>query len=69
MNINKPLRVAAVFLKDNPQPLHNCFVYICDSFLIVAQDENDTSHTWYNIDNVERLEGVELIKAARIAFF
>jgi len=47
-------------------------VYLADNFLIVAQDENDTSPTWYNIDTVERLEGVAEIKAAtgsRVVFF
>lgn len=59
LNINKPLKVAALFLKGNTKPLRNRIVFIAGNFLIVGQDEEDTRPTWYNMDKVDRLEGVE----------
>ncbi len=62
ININKPLRVKALYLKgSSTKPLRNRIVYIAGNFLIVAQDEQDTAPTWYNVDRVDKLEGVEEI--------
>lgn len=52
-------KCAAVYLKGSKEPLQNKVVYILDNFLIVAADEEDTAPTWYNVDRVDRLEGVE----------
>ena len=62
INVNKPLRVKAIYLKgsDN-KPLRDRIVWIAYNFLVVAQDENDTAPTWYNVDKVDKLEGVEEI--------
>lgn len=61
LNIDKPLKVQALYLKGNNKPLRNRIVFIAGNFLIVAQDEEDTAPTWYNVDKVDKLEGVEQI--------
>ena len=61
LNIDKPLKVQALYLKGNSKPLRNRIVFIASNFLIVAQDEEDTAPTWYNVDKVDKLEGVEQI--------
>ena len=58
-NINKPLRVKAIYLKGNNKPLLDRIVWIYYNFLVVAENENDSSPTWYNIDMIDRLESVE----------
>ena len=65
LNINKPLRVKNIYFKGKGQPIHNCIVWVAANFLVVAKDENDTAPTWYNVDNVDRLEGVEELPAPR----
>lgn len=59
ISINKPLKAKAIYFKGNNKPLRDRLIYIAGNFLVVAQDENDTAPTWYNVDKVERLEGVE----------
>ena len=49
----------AIHLKGNRQTITDSIIMFADSFLIVAQDENDVSPTWYNIDQISKLEGVE----------
>ena len=62
INVNKPLRVKAIYLKgSNNKPLRDRIVWIAYNFLVVAQDETDTAPTWYNVDKVDKLEGVEEI--------
>lgn len=58
-NINKPLRAKAIYLKGNDKPLLDKIVWIYYNFLVVAENENDFSPTWYNIDMIDRLESVE----------
>ena len=58
-NINKPLRVKAIYLKGNDKPLLDKIVCVYYNFLVVAENENDSSPTWYNIDTIDRLECVE----------
>ena len=65
ISIDKPLRVKAIYLKGNTEPLQDKLVWIAYNFLVVAQGENDTAPTWYNVDNVDRLEGVEELPAPR----
>ena len=68
ININKPLKCKAIYLKgNNNKPLRDRCVYIAGNFLIVGQDENDTAPTWYNVDQVNKLEGVEQIPEQRSA--
>ena len=40
-NINKPLRVKAIYLKGNNKPLLDRIVWIYYNFLVVAENEND----------------------------
>ena len=59
INTNRPLKVERIYLKGHVQPIENCEVFIMDRFLIVSKDEN-TAPTWYNLDCIEKLVGVEL---------
>lgn len=61
LNVQKPLKVKALFFKGNSKPLRDRIVYIAGNFLIVGQHEEDNAPTWYNMDKIERLEGVEQI--------
>ena len=58
LNINKPLKAKAIYLKGNNKPLRDRTIYIAGNYLIVAKDAEDTAPTWYNVDQVNRLEGV-----------
>ena len=71
LNINKPLKAAAVYIKGSSKPLRNRIIWIAANFLVVAQDENDTAPTWYNVDQVSRMDGVEQLpeEPARGIFF
>ena len=75
VNNIQPLKCAAVYLKDSKEPLQNKLVYILDNFVIVADNEEDTAPTWYNVDKVDRLEGMEAPAKAgnkqtmRVSFF
>ena len=61
LDLNKPLKVKGIYIKGNSKPLHDRICFIAGNFLIVAKDENDTAPTWYNVDKVDKLEGVEEI--------
>lgn len=61
LDLNKPLKVKGIYIKGNSKPLHDRICFIAGNFLIVAKDENDTAPTWYNVDQVNKLEGVEQI--------
>ena len=62
LNITKPLKCKAIYLKgNNNKPLRDRHMYIAGNFLVVGKDENDTAPTWYNVDKVDKLEGVEEI--------
>ena len=61
LELNKPLKVKAIYIKGNSKPLRDRCVYIAGNFLVVAKDEEDTAPTWYNVDQVNKLEGVEQI--------
>ena len=67
LDINKPLKVKGIYIKGNSKPLHDRICFIAGNFLIVAKDENDTAPTWYNVDQVNKLEGVEQIPEQRSA--
>ena len=76
LNINKLLKCKYIYLKgNNYNPLRDRYLYIADNFLIVGKNENDTAPTWFNVDQIARLEGVEEVTAppgrtgARVAFF
>jgi len=66
LNTNRPLKAKAIYLKgNNNKPLRDRCIYIAGNFLIVGQDENDTAPTWYSVDQVIKLEGVEVPPATR----
>ena len=68
LDINKPLKVHELFLKGHKKPISDCVVFIAGNFLVVGVDEEDTAPTWYNVDLIDRLVGVEEIKTqARMA--
>ncbi len=58
--MNKPLRAKAVFFKGKGSPLRDRLIVITEKFLIVANGEEDDAPTWYAIDKIDRLEGVQL---------
>ena len=64
VNNRLPFKCKAVYLKDSKEPLQNKIVFILDNFVIVAADEKDTAPTWYNVDKVDRLEGMEILAKA-----
>ena len=61
LNINMPLRASAIYFKDQEAPLPERIIYVAGNFLVVAEDENDTAPTWYNVDLIARLEGVTML--------
>lgn len=61
LNINMPLTAKAVYLKGNSKPLRDRVIYIAGNFLVVGQNETDDAPVWYNVDKVDRLEGVAKI--------
>ena len=61
INTNRPLKVERIYLKGHAQPIENCEVLIMERLLIVSEGE-DTAPTWYNLDCIEKLVGVELSK-------
>lgn len=68
----RPLPCKALFLKGQEEPLRDCVVCFAGSFVIVAKDNTDTAPTWYNVERVEKLEGVEDPEAKRqqrVGFF
>lgn len=58
VDLNKPLQVGAVYIKGKPDPIQNCVVFVLDHFVIIARNMNDTAPTWYNVNLIEKLEGV-----------
>lgn len=58
INFNKPLQVEAVYIKGQPDPIKNCAVFILDRFVVIEADPEGTSPIWYNVNLVEKLEGV-----------
>lgn len=61
INCNKPMYAKAIYVKGNSKPLRDRIVFFADRFLIVAQDENDTAPTWYNVDMIDKITGVEAL--------
>lgn len=56
---NIPLQVDAIYIEGEPEPLRDQFVIFVEGFLIVSDDENDESPTWYNQSKIIKLEGVQ----------
>lgn len=57
-SISKPLQCDAIYLKGKDKPLRDRLIFLIGSFVVVAKDEEDTAPTWYNVDQVTRMEGV-----------
>lgn len=69
--VNTPLKVECIYFKDNAEPLKNKTVWPLEGFLLVANDTSELP-TWYNIDLIERMEGVTADKKpvkTKAAFF
>lgn len=73
---NKPLLARAIFFKGDTEPLRDRLVWPAGNFLVVAKDETDEAPTWYNLDKIDRMEGVMRIREQpqtrleqRITFF
>ncbi len=64
INFNKPMHAKAIYIKGISKPLRDKVVFFTDRFLIVAQDENDTAPTWYNVDRIDKIVGVEVLHAS-----
>lgn len=58
INTNKPLLVDALYIKGESDPVTNSVVFLLDHFVIVARDQNDTAPIWYNVDLIEKMDGV-----------
>ena len=58
INTNKPLKVEAVYIKGQPDPIRNCVVFLLDPFVIIARDQSDTEPDWYNVQLIEKMEKV-----------
>lgn len=67
INANRIMHVAAIYLKGNSKPLQDRYILITERFIIVAKDTEDAAPTWYNVDQVNKLEGVEQIPEQRSA--
>ncbi len=65
VNTNRPLKAAAIFLKGNKEPLTDKDIFITERFLVVASEWEDEAPVWYNLDNVDRLEGVTIPEPQR----
>ena len=50
--------VNSLYLKGG-EILTDCLICIADNFVIVAHDATDVKTTWYNTDQVQKIEGVE----------
>lgn len=64
-NITGALKAWRIYLKGNDTPLTDKVIFLTDHFLIVGEDKNDHAPTWYNIDQVTKIEGVEPIPPKR----
>ena len=66
--------VDAIYLKDGSK-IGTSVISFMGGFVIVAKDNDDVSPTWYNVDQVERMEGVYLVpdrshkSKSRVAIF
>ena len=58
INPNRMLTAAAVYFKDDKEPIKDCVLFILDKFAIIARDPDDGIPTWYNIDLIDRIECV-----------
>lgn len=65
LDMSKPLKVKAIYLKGNNRPLQDRCVFVAGNFLIVGKDEEDTAPTWYNMNSIHKLEGVEYLNPPR----
>lgn len=54
----KPLQVDAVYFTGDAQPVQNCIIWLAGAFLVIAKYEGDPAPIWYNIAQIDRMEGV-----------
>lgn len=60
---SKYMQVKALYLIGEKEPVKDIVIYFTTHFIITFTGEEDTAPTWYNINAVERMEGVEPYKA------
>ncbi len=65
ISMDQPLKAKAIYFKGKQQPLRDRVIWISGNFMLVAKDIEDTAPIWYNVDRVDRLEGVEVIPNQR----
>lgn len=67
---NRLLKVKRIVLKNGKKPVSDCVVWMNGAFAVVGTDETDTAPTWYNVDTIEKMEGVEVMepRKARTVF-
>lgn len=58
VNSNRMLTAAAVYFKDDKDPIFSCVLFILDRFVIIGTDPDDNEPIWYNIDLIDRITGV-----------
>lgn len=51
--------IKSIYIKGNNEPLCNKLICFTDNFVIVSDGVRDDSPTWYNRDQIEKMEGVE----------
>ena len=61
LNTNQPLLAKFIYLKGDEAPMKNRLIWITDRFIITAKNQNDICPTWYNIDMIDRMLGVEAL--------
>lgn len=62
---NKLLKAGRIYIKDNAEPLKDKIIIFTDTFCVVGDNEDDNSPTLYNLEQIVKLEGVELVKPTR----
>lgn len=49
----------SIHLKGKEEPIENSFVCFTDRFAIVSPDAEGIKPTWYNIDQIDKIVGIE----------
>ncbi len=58
INPNRLLTATAVYFKDDKAPIKNCVLFILDKFVIIGTDPDDDAPTWYSINLIDHITGV-----------
>ncbi len=64
---NQILKAESVHFKDDiHEPIFDCTCAIIQGFLVIENENEDVPPTWYNIDLIERMKGVETIPVRKM---